>query len=44
MHSFSNVKNDATTLDVYNVTQTLALLYGHTLYEVIKRVNTKINQ
>lgn len=41
--SFSNVKSDATSLDVYNVAETLASLQKHTLTDVIKQDNTILN-
>ena len=41
--SFSNVKSDATSLDVYNVAETLASLQKHTLTDVIKKDNTILN-
>ena len=42
--SFSNVKHNSTSVDVYNVAETLASLQEHTLYEVVKQDNTEINQ
>ena len=41
--SFLNVKSDATSLDVYNVAETLASLQKHTLTDVIKQDNTILN-
>ncbi len=41
--SFSNVKSDVTSLDVYNVAETLASLQKHTLTDVIKQDNTILN-
>lgn len=41
--SFSNVKHNAASLDVYNVAETLASLQQHTLQDVIKQDNTTIS-
>lgn len=42
--SFSNVKHNATSVDVYNVAETLASLQQHTLYDVVKQDNTAISE
>lgn len=40
--SFSNVKHNASSVDVYNVAETLASLQQHTLQDVLKQDNTSI--
>lgn len=41
--SFSNVKHNATSENVYEVAQTLASLQEHTLSEVVKQDNTELS-
>ncbi len=41
--SFSNLKHNALSLDVYNVAEALASLQQHSLASVIKQDNTEIS-
>lgn len=41
--TYSNVKADATALDVYNVAETLASLQQHDVLSVIKQDNTSLS-
>ena len=42
--TYSNLKPDATALDVYNVADAMVSLQQHSVLEIVKQDNTQLNQ